>query len=203
MELRNLYPLIVPADYVTGSGWDLPHHPLSNKSFILTWVQFEPEEAMTYLTRGEYQILQARHPGWQQQSIENLRHSLAETENLYTHVKLSEDGQHILFLAFMHEDGLGSSRLLLATEWTQAFPDGYSLALPDRSCGVLVPHSSTATEIEEVQQLVRSMYQGVTVPMSDQLYARADFALPTSWTTPPDTSFSQAVAESITQFTAT
>jgi hypothetical protein len=51
MELDYLFPLIVPSSYVSETIWDLPHHPLPNKDFILTWVSFQADEAMVYLTR--------------------------------------------------------------------------------------------------------------------------------------------------------
>jgi hypothetical protein len=70
----------------------------------------------------------------------------------------------------MHSDGIWSSRLLLAHEWSLALPGGYYLALPDRSYGLLVPHGITAAELANVKTLVSTMYQGATVPMSDQLY---------------------------------
>lgn len=135
MELQHLYPLIVPSSYVSDTTLDLPPHPLPHKNFILTWVSFEADEVMTYLTRAEYQHLEATQPGWQQVAVDNLRHSLAENKSLYTHAKVSDDARRVVFLAFMHQDGIGSSRLLLAPEWSQAFPNRYYLALPDRSCG--------------------------------------------------------------------
>lgn len=202
MILEQLFPLIIPSSYVTESTWDLPHFQLPNKNFILTWVSFETDEAMTYLTREDYKILEASHAGWQRVVMENLRHSLTESENLYTHVKLSDDEHRILFLAFMHADGLGSSRLLLAHEWNQAFPGGYSLALPDRSCGILVPHDVTAAELADVKELANNMHEGATVPMSDQFYPSADFTVPASWTEPIDISLSQSVLEAITELTS-
>lgn len=202
MKLQHLYPLIVPSGYVSDTGWDLPHHPLPHKNFILTWVSFEADEAMTYLTRAEYQHLEATQPGWQRVTIDNLRHSLTENKGLYTHAKVSDDARRVVFLAFMHQDGIGSSRLLLTPEWNEAFPNGYYLALPDRSCGLLIPRGASATDLTDTQQLVESMYDGATVPMSDQLYTSADFALPSAWITPPAAQSSQALLEAIAQLTA-
>lgn len=95
----------------------------------------------------------------------------------------------------MHQDGIGSSRLLLAPKWSQA----YYLALPDRSYGLLVPRDVTVTKVADVQKMVKSMCSGATVPMSDQLYTSAD--LPAAWTTPLTTQPSQAVLEAIAQLT--
>ena len=201
MELQHLYPLIVPSGYVSDTTWDLPHHPLPHTDFILTWVSFEADEAMTYLTRAEYQHLQATRPGWQRVAVDNLRHSLAESERLYTDAKVSDDARRVVLLAFMHQDGIGSSRLLLTPKWSEAFPNGYYLALPDWSCGLLIPHGAPATELADTQQLVTSMYDRATVPMSDQLYTSADFALPAAWITPSTAQSSQALLEAIAQLT--
>lgn len=201
MELDYLFPLIVPGSYVSETSWDLPHHPLPNKNFILTWVSFQADEAMVYLTREEYQTLEATHPSWQQVALDNLRHSTAEDESLYTHVKLSDEERRIIFLAFMHQDGIGSSRLLLAPEWNQAFPNGYYLALPDRSCGLLVPADITAAELAYVQEFVSTMYQGATTPMSDQLHPSTDFSVSPAWTTSLDKVLSQFVLEAINNLT--
>jgi hypothetical protein len=201
VKLQHLYPLIVPSTYASDPTWDLPYHPLPHKNFILTWVSFEADEVMTYLTRAEHQNLEATQPGWQGVAVDNLRYSLTDSESLYTHAKVSDDARRVVFLAFMHQDGLGSSRLLLTLEWSNSFPNGYYLALPDRSCGLLIPYGVPATELADIQQLVESMYDGATVPMSDQLYMSADFALPAAWTTPLATQSSQAVLEAIAQLT--
>jgi hypothetical protein len=200
--LDHLYPLIVPRSYVAESSWDLPHHPFPHDDFILTWVLFDADDAMIYLTREEYEYLNEQHPRWQQTAMENLRVSLEEAENIFTQFKLSADSRRIVFLAFMHQDGIGSSRVLLADELRQSFPAGYALALPDRSCGLLVPQDVTAEELAGVQALVESMYEGATTPMSGALHAPADFVLPATWTQPADPAFSQAIVAEVQALTA-
>ena len=202
MNLEHLYPLIVPRSYVADSAWDLPHHPFPHDAFVLTWVLFEADEAMLYLTREEYHHLNEHHPRWHQRAIENLRRSLAEAESLYTQVKLSDDSRRIVFLACLHQDGIGSSRVLLANELRQAFPAGYDVALPDRSCGLLVPRDLTAEELSGVQALVHTMHDGATTPMSGELHDPADFALPAAWTEPSNPVFSQALVGEVLALTA-
>ncbi|WP_140469559.1 hypothetical protein [Hymenobacter nivis] len=168
----------MPSSYLREKTWDLPHHPLPNKNFILTWVCFGTGAAMTYLTRAEHQALEATQPGWQRVAVENLRHSLVEGERFFTHAKLSDDARRVIFLAFMHQDGIGSSRVLLANELRQAFPAGYALALPDRSCGLVIPRDATAAELVGVRALVETMHAGATTPLSSALLSPTDFALP-------------------------
>jgi hypothetical protein len=38
----------------------------------------------------------------------------------------------------MNSDGIGSSRVVLSNELVKAFPNGYYLAFPDRSCGLVI-----------------------------------------------------------------
>jgi len=202
MNLDHLHLLIVPSSYVTESAWDLPHHPFPTAAFVLTWVLFGTDGAMTYLTREEYQLLEVNHPSWQQQAMENLRHSVAASENVFTHFKVSDDTRRVLFLACMHQDGIGSSRILLANELQEAFSGGYSVALPDRSCGLIVPQDVTAEELAGVQKLVNSMYEGATTPMSSEVYASADFTLPAAWTKLTNSAFSHAFLETVHALTA-
>jgi hypothetical protein len=112
MELDYIFPLIVPSSYVSETTWNLPHYQLPNKDFILTWVSFKADEAIVYLTLDEYQSLKAIQPGWQQITLDNLRHFTAEDESFYTHVKLNKDESQVAFLAF---NSIGSSRLLLVS----------------------------------------------------------------------------------------
>jgi hypothetical protein len=49
--------------------------------------------------------------------------------------------------------------------------------------------------------MVESMYDGATVPMSDQFYLSAHFVLPTNWTTPLALHPSQAMLEEIAYIT--
>ena len=202
MNLDYLYPLIVPRSYVTESVWDLPHHPFPHDDFILTWVLFDADDAMIYLTREDYEYMDAQYPCWQQTAMENMRHSLGESENIYTQFKLSADSRNIISLAFMHQDGIGSSRVLLADELRRAFPTGYALALPDRSCGLIVPQDVTAEELAGVRALVETMYEDATTPMSGALHTPADFALPAAWTQPADPAFSRVLVEEIQVLTA-
>ncbi|WP_107826770.1 hypothetical protein ABZR88_13825 [Mucilaginibacter yixingensis] len=186
LNLNNIYPVVSPAQYYS-KEWDLPHYKLPDAAFILTWVVFDEEEAgMEYLTRDEYQYLAKTHKGWQQKTFENLRQSLAEDENFFTQYQLSDDGQRIILLAFMQNDGIGSSRILLSEELEAAFPHGYYLAFPDRCCGLVISKDVTNPELQEIRSLVRHMFETANIPMSDQLYASEGFTVPGNWTQPID-----------------
>ncbi len=79
---------------------------------------------MSYLTRDQYQNLEVKNPGWQQNAFENLRLSIDDEENFFSQYKKSSDGR-LLFLVFINSDGIGSSRVLFTQELTKSFPNGY------------------------------------------------------------------------------
>ena len=91
---------------------------------------------------------------------------------------MSQDGKRIVFKAFINEDGIGSSRILLSKELSSAFPNGYYVAFPDRSCGLIIPKNINGKELEEMKTLIKKMKKGATISMSDQLYDMEDFSLP-------------------------
>src|SRR6266699_1550302 len=65
----------------------------------------------------------------------------------------------------MNDDGLGSSRLLLTDELARQFPEGYLVALPDRSCGLAISKRLGWNEHREVEAMVADMHKGATTPM--------------------------------------
>ena len=199
MNLDNIYPLIVPANYYVKGTWELPHYPLPNQSFILTWVTFGSAATMNYLTQQQYQELNNSYDGWQQKTFENLRLSIADNENFFSQYKMTASGQQLLWLCFMNSDGIGSSRILLSTELTKAFPNGYYLAFPDRSCGLVIAKDITDKELKEIKDMVKGMYNGATTFMSGQLHPVNDFKLPEQWTQPINTEFSSLLTNEISK----
>lgn len=197
ISLDNIYPLIVPANYYVKGTWELPHYTLPNQSFILTWVTFGSAATMNYLTQEQYQELNTSYEGWQQKSFENLRLSIADNENFFSQYKMSAGGQQLLWLCFMNGDGIGSSRILLSNELTKAFPKGYYLAFPDRSCGMVIAKDISDTELKEIKDMVKGMYKSATTSMSGQLHPASDFELPQQWTQPIDTKFSSVLTNEI------
>jgi hypothetical protein len=197
INLSDIFPLIVPANYYIKGTWELPHYSLPNQSFILTWVIFGSQASMTYLTQEQHQYLNYNHKGWQQIAIENLRHSINSNENFFTQFKTSSKREQIIFIAFMNADGIGSSRILLSNELSKAFPNGYYLAFPDRSCGLVIAKDINVKDFEETKKLIAGMYQSATTAMSEQIHSISDFTLPAEWTVPVDIPFSQVLINEI------
>ena len=174
-ELERLFPLIVPREYFE-LGMPAPHHALPEKDLALTWVLLQPT-TMLYLTPEEAERFDKAGLAWKEKAIENLAF---DPGGMATHEKKSPDGR-LLWVAMMHHDGLGSSRTLLAPGWKQAFPEGYWLALPDRSFGMVISRSLKPPELAEVKTMVAQMYVGATTPMSGRLYEPEELAIPDEW----------------------
>lgn len=199
-----IYPLIVPQSYYVKDVWELPHHTFPNKDFILTWVfSKKGSGGMGYITEEQYAALEKDQPGWQQTAFENLRGKTGESSRFFTHYRLSEDETRILFLAFYNEDGVGSSRVLCSHELTRAFPQGYMIAVPDRSSGFVIPNGLQEHELADIKKMLKKTLGGASVPMSDQLYSPEQFALPSSWLAPMDLDQAAHVVRSIRAKTAT
>src|SRR5688572_10681217 len=177
MIIENLFPLIVPSSYLD-TGWDLPNQKFPIAEFILTWVEFEGSYSMTYLTEIEYRDINSSISNWQRRSFENLRNS---GQYFHTHSKVRDNADHLIYLSFLNEDGIGSSRILLNMELAKGFPNGYYLAFPDRSCGLAISKDITDEELKETQLLIGRMFKNATTPMTGEIYSSKDFALHTKW----------------------
>jgi len=191
MDIKTVCPLIVPANYHVKDVWGFPHQAFNNTNYILTWVSIIGSEPMLYMTQDIYNRLSARHPNWQRQAIENLRHLARDNENFFTHFKKTSDNSKVLFIAFENGDGIGSSRILLKIELSKIFPNGYYVALPDRNFGMAIAKDISEKDLKQTKTLVKKMYKVATSPMSPVLHAPIDFDLPHEWLAPIDTNYSQ------------
>jgi hypothetical protein len=188
VDLNHLQPLVVPAEYVGLAGWDLPHVLLPNPAFVLTWVEFG--EGLAYLTREEFEWLNATTPQWPQRALDNVR----QTQWFHRQHKEAEAGG-VDWIAFVNdEDTSSSSKILLQWELKAIFPEGYLVGIPDRACGVVVSARCSGEALTQVRDLMVQMYATATTPMSPHLYPSADFLIPDDWSTPiPDDPTSVAI----------
>ena len=100
MEINTIYPLIVPSGYYLAGTWDLPHQSFPNKDYILTWVFFKAESSMTYITRADFELLNANYPNWHQIAFENLGNVFDSYEAVYKDFVTSEMQNKITVLFF-------------------------------------------------------------------------------------------------------
>ena len=200
MEINTIYPLIVPSGYYLAGTWDLPHQNFPNKDYILTWVFFKAESSMTYVTRADFELLNANYPNWHQIAFENLRNSLDSEEGFYTRFRTSENDSKLSFLVFSNQDGIGSSRILLSYEFDQAFPEGYYVAMPDRSCGLIISKDISPAEHKILEDVITEYFGCTGTPMSSAVMPPSDFLLPSEWLIPLNTELSSWMIEEIQSY---
>ncbi len=199
MDLDIIYPLIVPSRYY-GTSWDLPHQVFPNKDYILTWVFLGTERTMTYIKRDEFDKLNNYFQNWQLRAFENLRNLLGNEENFYTRYRVNEDDEKLSFIIFSNEDGIGSSRILLSYEFEQAFPEGYNVAMPDRSYGVVASKNISLAEQKILANIIVENYGCSGASMSKLVLKPSDFSLPKEWLRPIDNELSIWLIETILSF---
>jgi len=197
MNLDNIFPLLVPASYYLENTKKMCGHKLPNEDFILTWVVLEEGEPMEYVTPYLFKTLNSRFEGWQTETFENLRLSINENEISFTQHKMSSDGKRVIFIVFLNADGIGSSRVLLSYELNIAFPKGYYIAFPDKTCGLIIAKDITKKELAETTNMVLHAHQNATTALSGSLHSVKDFALPVAWTTPGDEEFAKEMTDEI------
>jgi hypothetical protein len=173
-DIDNVVPIIVPREYFEGGDWVGPYAYLRSAALGVTWTILHAGEAMVYVNRD-------RAEGWERDSIEwrgraqrNLERLSAH--QLWTHEKRDERGR-LLWAAMMHDDGLGSSRLLLGQQLLDALDGQYRVGIPDRSCAIVVPLAAGRSNLEQVGGMVREMFQGATTPMLGDILDPAEVEL--------------------------
>ena len=172
MSFEHVRPLIVPAEYRV-LGMPAAFDVLSAPDLLLSWVELFEPQAMVYVTPSRAAEWDRLRPGWRRDAIRALGH--ASGDRVWTHEKRADDGT-LMWVAMMHGDGLGSSRLLLTDEIRRAFPAGYLVAFPDRSCGMAIARDQPG--LDAVRAMVASMHARATTPMVPTLREPADVVPP-------------------------
>jgi hypothetical protein len=162
---ETFFPVIVPRSYFQLGNWPGPFLYLRHPDLAVTWVELTSPNAMLYVNHERQQEIERSGFDVHATAMANLRR---QSRPLATHEKTV--GDRIVFGAMMHADGLGTSRLLLLPELDRVLPEGYWLAIPERSCGVVAPKSISPAEREEVLLMVSKCFQEGTIPMLPGLH---------------------------------
>jgi hypothetical protein len=163
-----------------GSCGDFPHQRLLIPNYDLTWSILERDsrsEQLSQLSECSQEVSvamvtawEAAGINWQQRAIINLK---VASRELWTHRQLRPDGS-LLMALMQHDDGFGSSRILLSGYLHQHFPAGYYVAIPDRQIGIVTPRNLTVSERQEIQDSIQSYYDRAAMPIGSQLLAPED-----------------------------
>ena len=161
-DLAVTYPLIVPATYGQHGNFPAQLIPLMDSGLALSWVALTRPDWMVYVMSEIVATWQMQGVDLFERAMSNMRE--ADAGRTWTHEKTDAWGR-LIWVGMMHDDGLGSSRLLCRAELEEVFPMGYEVALPDRSCGLALSATATAEERQQFVELVRRCWEGATVPM--------------------------------------
>jgi hypothetical protein len=154
------------------SRGDFPHQKLLMPDYELTWSILDRQRSQCSQEVSAVMVTawEAAGINWQQRAVINLK---VASRELWTHRKLRPDGS-LLMALMLHDDGFGSSRILLSGYLQQHFPAGYYVAIPDRRIGIVTPRNLSASERQEIQELLQSYYDRASVPICSQLLAPED-----------------------------
>lgn len=168
-------------NYLCASRGNFPHQKLLMPDYELTWSILERDSRVQQRLRQRSQCSQevsaemvtaweAAGINWQQRAVINLK---VASRELWTHRQLRPDGS-LLMGIMQHDDGFGSSRILLSGYLQQHFPAGYYVAIPDRRIGIVTPRNLSERERQEIQDLLQFYYDRASVPIGLQLLAPKD-----------------------------
>jgi hypothetical protein len=170
--IEDLFPIIVPSSFFALDNWPGPFQKLRTADLGLTWAFLQPSQTMVYFSHEHAKHFQSLGIDWATKAVENLvAHTGART---WTHVK--QNGNCLIFVAMMHEDGFGPSRLLLADALSRAFPQGYRVAIPERSCGIAFANNLAGDELQSILRVDESCHRDGTRPMSAAHFSPSDLA---------------------------
>jgi hypothetical protein len=173
-DIENVVPVIVPRSFFALGNWPGPHANLRREDLGLTWALLHHEQAMGYVY-DELVALWAREGvDWRSRAVANLMGR--SRTNLWTHEKTDEEGR-IVFVAMMQPDGLGSSRALLRRPLDLNLKVKYRVGLPDRSCCVLFPTTTSTVGQLTPEQMVANMYDRATTPLCRDLLEADDLEI--------------------------
>jgi hypothetical protein len=169
--LDFVIPSIIRANSLRSSCGDSPYRKLLVPDYALAWALLDRKtDECQHVTAEMVAIWAAAGIDWHQRAVINLK---VASRELWTHRKLRQDGS-ISMALMMHDDGFGSSRILLPGYLQQHFPAGYYVAIPDRRVGIVTPCNLSHHERQETQATIESYYNTASIPIGLDLLAPDD-----------------------------
>ena len=171
IDTSALLPVFVPADVVGSGRWCGPHIRLRTSQLGLTWAALLPGSVMAYVTFEMQAFWEGEQLDWKRLAHHNLAVATNSREGARTLCR--SDGRPFA-IAFLYEDGLGTSRLLLRQGLEQMFPLGYRVALPERSCGFAFSADVSDEESRTVMNIVERCHRHGSYPLLAGSYLSTD-----------------------------
>lgn len=161
IDLNDVVPMFVPASLLASGTWKGPSTKLRSRAVGLMWTVLMPNQTMRYVDAAMRQHWEARRLDWKEVAMRNLA---ARTQNVPGLYQMERPNGEIYAISCMFEDGLGPSRLLFRGTLRQMFPDGYRVAIPERSCAFAFSTSLTESEQRQIEEAIDNCYRKGTRP---------------------------------------
>jgi len=174
LPLDELFPVLVPASFFSLGNWPGPFALLALPGLAITWAVFQAEQTMRYVDHRMGAYWDSQSIDWRARALENVRRT--SLEHPWTHEFRRDDGR-LFAVAMMHPDGIGPARLLLHGNLEAAFPEGYLVGVPERSCGLALSVRATDAEKAKLQDLAANCHRNGTAPVLDGFYPAAGLAV--------------------------
>jgi hypothetical protein len=171
IDTSRLMPVFALSRLFSSGMWPGPHVRLRTPDLALTWATLLPGGVLTYITFEMQAFWEGQEMDWKRLGLRNLTAATNGKEGART---LRRSDGRPFAVAFMYEDGLGTSRLLLRQNLEQMFPKGYRVALPERTCGFAFSADVSMAEAHTIQGIVDRCYRHGTYPLLPGSYVAAD-----------------------------
>ena len=166
VPLDQVVPVFVPASPSNSGKWPGPIVQTRVPELAITWACLRPAQTMLYVSFETARSWENEGVDWRTASMENLA---SMSEQISSHSFEREDDAYY-GLVMMHEDGVGPSRLLLNVWLEEVFPQGYMVAVPERSVGVVLSRTASKAELEQVDDLVVQCYENGDRPLKRGMF---------------------------------
>ena len=165
--LHDLYPILVPKAFAATGAWVGPVETLEVDGLDLSWGVHSAPNWLDYLNHDMVASWEGQGVDWRAAATANLTRLAAAQP---WSGELRDDAGRMILVVFLHEDGLGPSRLMVPGLLDEVFPDGYAVAIPELTCAVAVGRVS-GDEDPRAEQMIQECFANGTRPVSPRRYA--------------------------------
>lgn len=171
-RLRDLYPMLLPKAFAETGAWVGLTETIDAEGLDLSWGVLTPPNWINYLDREMIAFWEGRGLDWRKAAAANIAR-LASERPWSGH--FTDHAERITIVAFLHEDGLGPSRLTVPGLLDEVFPHGYEVAVPELTCAIAIGRFPDAKEDPRAEQIIQSCFAEGTRPVSPKRYPPETF----------------------------
>ena len=165
-DLANVFPQIMPLSAVR-SDWPGPIERLGDLPFGVSWAVAYHHNYFRYVSWDMSRNWEGNGIDWRASAMENL--TKLSRRYPYAGSKEGADG-HPFVLSLLNEDSMGPSRLLVPGLFQDLFGEDYTVAIPERTCGVVYRNGLIGEEALLANELVDGCFRVGTEPMSNERF---------------------------------